>query len=132
MRNQDIRDIGKSDEGYITIGKDCDIGWDVVIDISGGVNIGDRVQVGRRTMIYTHDHEIKHVDWKERKITVYYPLDIEDDVFIGLGCIILPKVGKIGKGALIGAGSVVTKEVPAMETWAGNPAKKIGDRIPRE
>lgn len=46
---------------------------------------------------------------------------VEDDVFIGLNCTILPKL-RIGRGAVIGAGSVVTKDVPAGEMWAGNPA----------
>lgn len=52
-------------------------------------------------------------------------LIIDDDVWIGSRVIILSKIGKIGKGAIIGAGSVVTKEVPPFSIVAGNPAKVI-------
>ena len=50
------------------------------------------------------------------------PIVIEDDVWIGTGSIILPGV-KIGKGAVVAAGSVVTKDVEAFTVVAGNPAK---------
>ena len=53
---------------------------------------------------------------------------IEDDVWIGMGCYIKSGV-IIHTGAVIGMGSVVTKDVPPYEIWAGNPAKKIGDRF---
>lgn len=52
---------------------------------------------------------------------------IEDDVFIGIGAIICNSV-TIGRGAIIGAGSVVTKDVPEFEVWAGNPARFIKHR----
>ena len=52
------------------------------------------------------------------------PVVIGDDVFVGAKCIILKGV-TIGKGAIIGAGSVVTKNIPARQIWAGNPAKFI-------
>ena len=52
---------------------------------------------------------------------------IEDDVFIGVNTIICNAV-TIGKGAIVGAGSVVTKDIPAFECWAGNPARFIKER----
>ena len=52
---------------------------------------------------------------------------IEDDVFIGLNVCICSSV-TIGKGAIIGAGSVVTKDIPPYQVWAGNPARYIKDR----
>lgn len=52
---------------------------------------------------------------------------IEDDVFIGLNVIICNSV-TIGKGAIIGAGSVVTKDIPPYQVWAGNPARFIKNR----
>lgn len=52
---------------------------------------------------------------------------IEDDVFIGLNVCICSSV-TIGKGAIIGAGSVVTKDIPPYQIWAGNPARYIKDR----
>lgn len=52
---------------------------------------------------------------------------IEDDVFIGLNVIICNSV-TIGKGSIIGAGSVVTKDIPPYQVWAGNPARFIKER----
>ena len=52
------------------------------------------------------------------------PVVIENNVFIGAHCIILKGVS-IGENSIIGAGSVVTKNVPANQIWAGNPAKFI-------
>ena len=52
---------------------------------------------------------------------------IEDDVFIGCNTVICNTV-TIGKGAIIGAGSVVTKSIPPYQVWAGNPARYIKDR----
>ncbi|MCE9640174.1 MAG: hypothetical protein K8S22_08520 [Betaproteobacteria bacterium] len=54
-------------------------------------------------------------------------IDVADDVWIGANTVILPDVS-IGKGAIIGAGSVVTKDVPAYSIAAGVPAKVIGTR----
>lgn len=127
--NEDIRNIGKSTISSFEKGEDVDIGHEVVIDTSGGVKIGDRVQIGRRCMIYTHDHNIKNLTWMDDNSMIYSGLEIGDDAFVGLGSIILFQVKRIGKGAIIGAGSVVTRDVPDHEIWAGNPAKKIGDRF---
>lgn len=56
---------------------------------------------------------------------------IGSDVWIGVNSVIKSGV-KIGHGAVIGAGSIVTKDIPAYEIWAGNPAHKIKDRFPDE
>ena len=53
---------------------------------------------------------------------------IEDDVFIGVNVLVCSSV-TIGKGAIIGAGSVVTKDIPPYQVWAGNPAHYLKDRI---
>jgi acetyltransferase-like isoleucine patch superfamily enzyme len=53
------------------------------------------------------------------------PVLIEDDVFIGMNCLILKGV-TLGKGCVIGAGSVVTRTVPSMSIAAGNPARVVG------
>ena len=52
---------------------------------------------------------------------------IGDDVWIGAGAAVLPG-SRVGTGAVIGANSVVTTEIPAHEIWAGVPARKIGER----
>ena len=58
----------------------------------------------------------------------YQPVLIEDDVWIGARAIILPGL-RIGKGAIVGAGSVVTKDVPPYAICVGNPARVIKSRI---
>ncbi|MDW8380816.1 MAG: CatB-related O-acetyltransferase [Verrucomicrobiota bacterium] len=60
------------------------------------------------------------------------PLEIGHDVWIGANVIILPKCKRIGNGAVIGAGSVVTKDVPDFAIVAGNPARVIRWRFPSE
>lgn len=58
------------------------------------------------------------------------PLVLEDDVWIGHNALILPGCKRIGRGAVIGAGAVVTKDVDAYAVMAGNPARKLRDRFP--
>jgi virginiamycin A acetyltransferase len=58
--------------------------------------------------------------------------NIEDDVWIGYGAILTPSVTRVGRGAMIGAGSVVTKNVPPYAIVAGNPAKIIRYRFSQE
>jgi acetyltransferase-like isoleucine patch superfamily enzyme len=56
-----------------------------------------------------------------------HQLTIEDDVWIGSGACVLPGV-HVGQGAILGANSVATNDVPPYEIWAGAPARKIGER----
>lgn len=63
-----------------------------------------------------------HMQVVERKTTV-----LGKYAFLGVNSVVLPGV-KIGNGAVIGAGAIVTKNVPDYEIWAGTPAKKIGER----
>jgi virginiamycin A acetyltransferase len=65
----------------------------------------------------------------DRDIHYDDPLVIGDDVWIGHNAMILPGCKAIGRGAVIGAGAVVTKDVPAYAIVAGNPAHKLRDRF---
>ena len=67
------------------------------------------------------DTKLDEIHWKHGKIR------IEDHVFLGAHTIIAKPV-TIGKGSIIGAGSVVTKDIPPYQIWAGNPARYIKDR----
>ena len=91
----------------------------------GGVTIGDRVMIGTHTSIssLTHDYDAEPM-WKtliQRAVT------IEDDVWIGSNCVILPGV-TVGCGAVVGAGAVVTRDVEPYHIVAGVPAHVIGVR----
>ena len=87
------------------------------------VYIGNNVTITAGTRILTH-----YLD-PSRKGRIFRigEVHIEDDVFIGVNSIICNSV-TIGKGAIIGAGSVVTKDIPPYQVWAGNPAHYIKDR----
>jgi acetyltransferase-like isoleucine patch superfamily enzyme len=59
------------------------------------------------------------------------PLVIGDDAWIGANAIVLPGCGRIGRGAVVGAGSVVTRDVPDFAVVAGNPARIVRQRFPQ-
>lgn len=85
------------------------------------VGIGDRTQIGPGTQILAADHPRDPAS-RESGLEFGRPVHIGCNVWIGGGAIILPGV-TIGDGALIGAGSVVTRDVPAGATAFGNPAR---------
>jgi len=97
----------------VSIGSDVWIGYDSILETSHPhlIIIGNRVLISVRTTIVAHFHGSKGVH-------------IEDDVWIGPGAIILPNV-KIGRGAVVSAGSVVTTSVPSMTMVQGNPARPV-------
>jgi acetyltransferase-like isoleucine patch superfamily enzyme len=68
----------------------------------------------------------------EKDLTPYYSLTIGNDVWFGRGAIVTPRVRRIGDSAVIGAGAVVTKDVPDFAVMAGNPAKVIKYRFSEE
>lgn len=106
---------------FSEIGKDVVIGNDTRIGaqcfIPENVIIGDNVFIGPK-VCFTND---KYPPSGKESWSFTY---IEDGAAIGAGSIVLPSVC-IGSNSLIGAGSVVTKNVPPREVWCGNPAKFI-------
>ena len=113
--------------GYLRIGSRTRLNHRVEIDYSGGVTIGSDVWISQNVLIETHDHVITSEPKRDWRIETT-PLEIEDEVWIGANAIILPGVTRIGRAAVIGAGSVVTKEVPAGVVVAGSPARIVTDR----
>lgn len=93
-----------------------------------GITIGDRVTVGANVVILDSDcHSLNHLDrWTENdmKNCKCKPIVIEDDVLIGAGSYVLKDV-HIGARSIIGAGSIVTSDIPADCIAAGNPARVI-------
>lgn len=87
------------------------------------IYIGNNVTITSGVKILTHYLDPTQTGRIYRKGEVH----IGDDVFIGVNTIICNSV-TIGKGAIIGAGSVVTKDIPPYQVWAGNPARFIKDR----
>jgi len=107
----------------IKIGRDTIIGDNCFLDGRALLSIGNHVAIASQVLIYNSQHNIDAEDFK----AIEKPVEIEDYVFIGARAIILPGV-KIGKGAVVASGAVVTKDVPPMMVVGGVPAKEIRKR----
>jgi acetyltransferase-like isoleucine patch superfamily enzyme len=131
---------------YCDYGRHIFIGNNVIININctfvdcNKIEIGNNVLIASNVQIYTASHstdvnELLIADWDPNSKQPYFrtytrPVKIEDNVWIGGGVIILPGV-TIGKNSVIGAGSIVTKSIPANSVAIGNPCRvtrKIDDK----
>jgi acetyltransferase-like isoleucine patch superfamily enzyme len=104
----------------LVIGENSVINAKCRLDNRGGIFIGQNVSISQEVLILTADHDVSASDFAGRS----FPVTIEDYVWIGTRAVILPGV-TIGKGALIAAGAVVTKDVIPYAIVAGVPAKVI-------
>jgi len=102
-------------------------------DLDGKVIIGNDVMMGPNVTILVRNHNFSRTDipMNQQGMSESRPVTISDDVWIGANVIILPGV-KIAKGAIIGAGAVVTKNVPEYAIAAGNPARVVKYRKQEE
>lgn len=117
-----------NDECNITIGDRVFIGRCCEFVCSTKIIIGNDCFIASNTTINDTGHEhAKHTKIKNQPMTTT-KITIEEDVWIGTSSVILQGV-TIGKGAIIGAGSVVNKSIPAYEIWAGVPVRFIKKRI---
>lgn len=107
----------------ITIGHDTIIGDHCFLDGRAPLTIGNHVNIASQVLIYNNEHNIDSEDFSNS----FGAVTIADYVFIGPRAIILPNVS-IGRGAVVAAGAVVTKNIPELEIWGGVPAKKIAHR----
>lgn len=136
--------IFESQEGHVSIGEKTYIGSSTFI-CRTNIDIGNNVTIAWGSWLYDHDShsldilerrqdiadELKDIragrnfiENKNWNVVNSKPVKICDDVWIGMNCIVLKGV-TIGEGAIVGAGSVVTKDVPAWTVVAGNPAKIV-------
>ncbi|MBC7958955.1 MAG: acetyltransferase [Vallitaleaceae bacterium] len=111
----------------VTIGNRSGIGLNA--RIQGPLSIGKDVMMGPDVLIYTRNHAIasKEISMMDQGETEAAQVTIEDDVWIGARVIILPGV-TIGKGAVLCAGAVITKDVEPYTMVGGVPAKFIKNR----
>jgi len=107
----------------IEIGEDTIIGDRCFLDGRAKLKIGSHTDIASQVLIYNSQHDIDSFDFKP----IEKEVEIGDYVFIGPRSIILPGV-KIGKGAVIAAGAIVTKDVSPMSVVGGVPAKEIRKR----
>ena len=112
---------------YTDCGKNIKIGKNVFINSccrfqdQGGIEIGDGSLIGHNTTIATLNHDFNP---QKRQNLTPSPVKIGKNVWIGSDCTILPGV-EIGDGSIVGAGSVVTKSIPANVIAVGNPARVV-------
>ena len=119
-----LRGVNFVNSKNITVGKNSVINPNVYLDGRGGkLIIGDNVDIARDVMIWT----LEHAPNDPYHATVGGDVIIEDHVWIASRVTILPNV-RIGKGAVIACGAVVTKDVPELTIVGGVPAKIIGKR----
>jgi acetyltransferase-like isoleucine patch superfamily enzyme len=125
--------------GRVTIGQKCFVGEGTRIWSSSSVTIGNYVLIAHNVDI--HDNISHSLSWRERRAEIdnmlphlgaythtfdlqAAPVVIEDDVWIGFGASVVGGV-RIGRGAIVGAGTIVTKDVPAFTLVVGNPMRVI-------
>jgi maltose O-acetyltransferase len=111
------------DYGYnIHLGTGVFLNFNCVLLDVNTIQIGDRTQIGPAVQIYAADHP-RDPEARRANLESGKPVRIGRDVWIGGGAIILPGI-TIGDNAIIGAGSVVTRDIPSGITVIGNPAHK--------
>ena len=115
-----------------SIGRDVYIADDLLIveelTERGNLTIGDRVSIAPRVTLVTSSHP-NHSRIREFAPVSQGPIVIEDDAWLGAGCVVLPGV-RIGRGAVVGANSVVSQDVAPLHVVAGQPARTVRELAP--
>lgn len=117
------------EHGSLTIGDETHVDQFCVLYGQGGLSIGSGCAIAAGVIVYTQSNQYA-AQPEERVVdqpVLYAPVRIGDDVWIGARAVILPGV-TIGDHAVIAAGSVVRRDVPAWAVVAGVPAKLVRDR----
>lgn len=115
--------------GNIEIGNGCSINPFTIIYGHGGVKIGDDVLIAGHCMLIPSNHNFNNIEIPiSKQGSTNKGIIIENNVWIAHGCTILDGV-KISSGSIIGAGSVVSKDVPPNSIVVGIPAKVIKTRL---
>jgi maltose O-acetyltransferase len=107
----------------LSIGSRTSLGTGMYFSLYDKITIGNRVVINDGVLLLTGSHDTADSSWK----TFGKPIIIEDYAWIARKAIILPGV-KIGKGAVVGAAAVVSRDVPDFAIVVGNPAKIVGQR----
>jgi maltose O-acetyltransferase len=110
----------RCDYGWnVTLGDRAFLNYDVVILDCAPVRIGEAALLGPRVQLIAADHPQAAED-RAGGLEFAAPVTIEDEAWVGAGAIVLPGV-TVGRGSIVGAGSIVTRDVPGGVVAAGNP-----------
>ena len=109
----------------IAIGEDAFINYDCVFLDCNRITIGREVQIAPRVQIYTATHPLD-ASTRRTKLEIALPVVIKDGAWLGGGAIVCPGV-TIGENTVVGAGSVVTRDLPAGVLAVGNPCRVLRD-----
>jgi maltose O-acetyltransferase len=119
-----IRSDFRCDYGYnIAVGAQCFVNWGGIFLDVGRITLGDKVQLGPNVQLLTATHPLD----PERRAEFWEgsaPITLGDNVWLGGGVIVLPGV-TIGEDTVVGAGAVVTRDLPAGVVAVGNPARVV-------
>jgi maltose O-acetyltransferase len=136
-----LRDLlgGIGDDSYIRPPFFCDYGYNITLGDSVFLNfkcvildvvpvtIGDRVQIASAVQFLAADHPLD-VETRASGLENGRPIAVEDDAWIGGGAVLCPGV-TVGRGSVVGAGSVVTRDIPPGVVAVGNPCRVLRDLI---
>ena len=112
-------------QGRILVGRNVGLGNAILNARSGNIVIGDNVSLGHNAMLLTGYHDMNAKNRKRPTLEdAKRDIEIGDSVWIASGAIVIGPV-KIGKNSIVGAGSVVTEDIPEGVLVAGNPAREI-------
>lgn len=114
----------------IHLGHHCYMNVGCTLLDAGSITIGDHCLFGPHTQLYTSSHPLDPV-MRRAGLETAAPIVIEDDVWLGGGVIVCPGV-TIGARSVVGAGSVVTHDVPPDSLFAGNPARLLRSFAPTQ
>jgi acetyltransferase-like isoleucine patch superfamily enzyme len=112
----------------ILIGSNVFIGNSTEFNISNKIIVGDHCLIAAGCRFVDHNHGTKIGSLVRKQIAPSKEIILETDVWLGCNVVVLKGV-HIGEGAIVAAGSVVTKSIPAYQIWGGVPAKFIKSRV---
>ena len=118
------------------VGKDCFIGYEVWVDMTNTelIEMEDHVHIANRCLLLCHQRDLSdyHIGDDYAKLGYHKKkITLKKGCLIGMNSMVMPGV-TIGEGAIVGAGSLVTKDIPAWTIATGRPAKVVKQITPRE
>ncbi len=110
---------------HVHLGSHVYVNYNLTLVDDTHIYIGDHVMIAPNVVIATGTHPI-HPELRRKEAQFNLPVHIQDNVWLGAGCLVMPGV-TIGENSVIGAGSVVTKDIPENVVAVSNPCRVLRD-----